>query len=159
MPRHMDDRVIMSINPANGQTLSSWPYADAAQIESTVAAAYRASTSWRSLGAARRALFLRAVAGVLRTSKERLARTITLEMGKTHRRGRSRGGEVRLELRVRRRAWPGLACRRTGRHAGRASYVAHLPLGVVLSILPWNFPVWQIFRAPPPPWWQAIPSC
>jgi len=143
----MDDRVVMSINPATGETLSSWPYADPAQIESTVAAAHRASISWRGLGAARRALFLRAVAGVLRTNKERLARTITLEMGKP---------VSEAEAEVEKSAWN---CEYVAEHGpawlademvatqAKASYVAYLPLGVVLSILPWNFPVWQIIRA------------
>jgi acyl-CoA reductase-like NAD-dependent aldehyde dehydrogenase len=145
--QHMSEDVVLSINPATGETLSSWPYATAAQVEATVAAAHRASVSWRSLGAARRALFLRAVAGVLRTSKEKLARTITLEMGKPI---------AEAEAEVEKSAWN---CEYVAEHGpdwladepvatqAKASYVAHLPLGVVLSILPWNFPAWQIFRA------------
>jgi acyl-CoA reductase-like NAD-dependent aldehyde dehydrogenase len=143
----MGDQVVTSINPVNGETLSSWPYADAAHVETTVERAYRASTSWRGLGPARRALFLRAVAGVLRTNKERLARTITLEMGKPI---AEAGAEVEKS------AWnceyvaehgPGWLADEMVATQAQASYVAYLPLGVVLSILPWNFPVWQIFRA------------
>jgi acyl-CoA reductase-like NAD-dependent aldehyde dehydrogenase len=147
MPRRTDDGVVTSINPATGETLSTWPYADMANIETTIAGAHRAATSWRGLGAARRALFLRAVAGVLRTNKERLARTVTLEMGKP---------VSEAEAEVEKSAWN---CEYVAEHGpawladdmvatqAKASYVAYLPLGVVLSILPWNFPVWQIFRA------------
>lgn len=135
-----------SVNPATGETLSVWPLADAARIDSTIAAAHRAAGSWRRLSAAGRAELLRAAAEQLRANKERLARTITLEMGKPI--GEA-GGEVEKS------AWN---CEYVAEHGpawlademvttqAKVSYVAHVPLGAVLSILPWNFPVWQIFR-------------
>jgi len=102
--------------------------------------------SWRALGAARRAELLRAAATQLRQNKEHLARTITLEMGKPLAESL---GEVEKS------AWN---CEYVAEHGpawltdemvathAQLSYVAHLPLGVVVSILPWNFPVWQIIR-------------
>ena len=138
--------VTTSVNPVNGETLSSWPYADGAQIEATIMAAHRAAASWRRLGAPRRAELLHAAATQLRANKERLARTITLEMGKPI---------AEAEGEVEKSAWN---CEFVAEHGpawladepvatqASSSYVAHLPLGVVLSILPWNFPVWQVFR-------------
>jgi succinate-semialdehyde dehydrogenase/glutarate-semialdehyde dehydrogenase len=135
-----------SINPATGEQLSAWPLADPARIEQAIALAHDAAASWARRPASGRAGALRAIAAGLRASKDSLARTITLEMGKPL-------AEALAE--VEKSAWnceyvaehgPGwLEDERVATQA-RASYVAHLPLGVVLSILPWNFPVWQIFR-------------
>jgi succinate-semialdehyde dehydrogenase/glutarate-semialdehyde dehydrogenase len=140
------DASTTSINPATGEQLSVWPYADSARIEATLEAAHRAATPWRLAPAAQRGELLRAAAVELRRNKERLARTVTLEMGKPL---------VEAEGEVEKSAWN---CEYVAEHGAawladehvatqaKSSYVAHLPLGVVLSILPWNFPVWQVFR-------------
>lgn len=141
-----DNNISLSINPATGETLASWPYATPAQIEAALAAASRAAVLWNQLGVARRAEVLRAAAAQLRASKTKLAQRITLEMGKP---------VSEAEAEVEKSAWnceyvaehgpAWLADENVPTHA-RASYLAARPLGVVLSILPWNFPVWQIFR-------------
>jgi acyl-CoA reductase-like NAD-dependent aldehyde dehydrogenase len=141
-----DDNVSRSINPANGETISVWPLADHAQIEQTLTTAYRAAAQWRQRTTAQRADILRAAATQLRSNKARLARSITLEMGKPL---------TEAEAEVEKSAWnceyvaehgpAWLADEVVATHA-RSSYLAPRPLGVVLSILPWNFPVWQIFR-------------
>lgn len=135
-----------SINPATGENISTWPLADAAQIEAQLALAQRAAAGWRQRRPAERARLLHAAAAVLRARKEQLARLVTLEMGKPV-------GEALGE--VEKSAWN---CEYVAGHgeawlqdehvqtSARDSYVAYLPLGVVLSILPWNFPVWQVFR-------------
>lgn len=135
-----------SVNPATGETLSTWPLADAAHIERVLQAASRAAADWRRQPTARRATLLREVARQMRQDSARLARCITLEMGKPLR---------EAEAEVEKSAWN---CEYVAEHGAawladeavatqaRSSYVAYRPLGVVLSILPWNFPVWQIFR-------------
>lgn len=135
-----------SINPATGETIAEWPMADAKQVEAALANAHRAAAAWRRQSVPQRAQLLVAIAAQLRARKDELARTITLEMGKPI-------GEALAE--VEKSAWN---CEYVAEHGpawladeqvptqAQASYVSHLPLGVVLSILPWNFPVWQIFR-------------
>jgi acyl-CoA reductase-like NAD-dependent aldehyde dehydrogenase len=141
-----DNNFSLSINPATGETLSTWPLADQARIEQALATAHRAAAVWRQLGAMRRADILRATAAQLRADKARVARCITLEMGKPL---------TEAEGEVEKSAWN---CEYVAEHGPawladeivptqvRSSYLAPRPLGVVLSILPWNFPVWQIFR-------------
>jgi len=136
----------VSINPATGEKLAAWPLADAAQVERAIDTAYRAARVWRQHSTTQRSEFLRAIAAQLRGNKASLARTITLEMGKPL---------TEAEAEVEKSAWN---CEFVAEHGpiwladepvvtqARSSHVAHLPLGVVLSILPWNFPVWQIFR-------------
>ena len=136
----------VSVNPATGEKLAVWPLADAAQVERAIDTAYRAARVWRQHSTTQRSEFLRAIAAQLRGNKASLARTITLEMGKPL---------TEAEAEVEKSAWN---CEFVAEHGpiwladepvvtqARSSHVAHLPLGVVLSILPWNFPVWQIFR-------------
>jgi len=136
----------VSVNPATGEKLAAWPLADAAQVERAIDTAHRAARVWRQHSATQRSEFLRAIAAQLRGNKASLARTITLEMGKPL---------TEAEAEVEKSAWN---CEFVAEHGpiwladepvvtqARSSHVAHLPLGVVLSILPWNFPVWQIFR-------------
>lgn len=138
--------VTLSINPATGEQLSAWPWADAGRIEQAISLAHEAAPGWARRPATERAALLRAIATGLRAQKDSLARTITLEMGKPLAEAL---GEVEKS------AWnceyvadngPGWLEDEHVATQARSSYVAHLPLGVVLSILPWNFPVWQIFR-------------
>ncbi len=105
-----------------------------------------AARAWGQLPIQSRAGVLNAAAQLLRGEREQLARTITLEMGKPL-------AEALAE--VDKSAWN---CEYVAEHAARwladqevntnaaLSYVAYRPLGVVLAILPWNFPVWQVFR-------------
>ncbi len=140
------DSLTHSINPATGATIASWPMADATHIEAALARAHRAAAGWRRTPVQQRAQLLAAVAMRLRERNDELARTITLEMGKPI-------GESLAE--VEKSAWncefiaaqgpAWLADEPVATQASR-SYVAQLPLGVVLSILPWNFPIWQIYR-------------
>jgi len=136
----------ISVNPATGETLAVWPLADAAQVERAIDTAYRAARLWRRHSTTLRSDLVRAIAAQLRANRSSLARTITLEMGKPL---------AEAEAEVEKSAWN---CEFVAEHGpawledetvatqARSSHVAHLPLGVVLSILPWNFPVWQIFR-------------
>jgi acyl-CoA reductase-like NAD-dependent aldehyde dehydrogenase len=146
MPLSTDGSISYSINPTTGETLSSWPMADATRIEQSLALAQRAAADWRRRAVGERAQLLQSVAAGLRARKPALARTIALEMGKPI-------TEALAE--VEKSAWN---CEYVAEHgpawladevvatSARASYIAHLPLGVVLSVLPWNFPVWQVFR-------------
>ncbi|HWL63437.1 MAG TPA: aldehyde dehydrogenase family protein [Steroidobacteraceae bacterium] len=146
MPTSAGDNTSLSINPATGETLSAWPMAEPQGVEDAIARAARAGVTWRRQPLAARAAAMTAIAAELRARKANLARLITLEMGKPL-------SESMAE--VEKSAWN---CEYVAEHGpewladqvvptqARASYIAHLPLGVVLSVLPWNFPVWQIFR-------------
>ena len=140
------DSATTSVNPATGEELAVWPLADAEQIEGTLEAAHRATGPWRRQSLTARAALLRGIAAQLRQNKGPLARNITLEMGKPL---------TEAEAEVEKSAWnceyvaeqgPAWLADEMVATQARSSYVSHLPLGVVLSILPWNFPVWQIFR-------------
>ena len=135
-----------SINPATGESLGTYPYLNDTEIEAALARATRANLTWGAMSCAERAVPMRAAANLLRAEKANLARTITLEMGKpiTEAEGEIDKSAWNCEyVATHAEAW--LADERIDTSAS-LSYVSYLPLGTVLAILPWNFPVWQIFR-------------
>lgn len=135
-----------SINPATGVKIASYDTFIPEQIEEAVASADKASRVWRDASFEERGAALRNVARILRRDAERYATLITVEMGKPL-------AEARAE--IEKCAW---CCDFFGDHGAaflqdeqiateaRRSYVAFHPLGVVLAVMPWNFPFWQVFR-------------
>ena len=137
---------IASINPATGEKLKEFPAFDDSEIEKRLKRAERAFTQYRRESFAQRAELMMAAASLLEHEKDKLARTITLEMGKLFRAAQD---EIVKCAR---------ACRFYAENAERfleddvvqtdaaRSYVRYQPLGPVLAIMPWNFPFWQVFR-------------
>jgi succinate-semialdehyde dehydrogenase/glutarate-semialdehyde dehydrogenase len=135
-----------SINPTTGETLRQYPEMTRDEAAVAVTAAHRAFLAWRGGDPARRTALMQAAARQLRKRQEELARLMALEMGKPLAEGRSE---------VEKCAW---ACDFFAANGARflapesvatdatKSFVAFEPLGVVLAVMPWNFPFWQVFR-------------
>ncbi len=135
-----------SIDPATGETVHEHPVWDAATLEATLQEAARAAPSWAALPIDQRLEHLSRAASILRERRDELARLITREMGKLYR-------EAQAE--VDKCAW---VCEFYAEHAGefladeeresdaRRALVIYQPLGTVLAVMPWNFPLWQVFR-------------
>ena len=139
--------MLRSIDPATGRELATFPELDEAGIEAAVARAWEARLGWRDLGLAARISLMRSVAGVLRTDKSRFAALLTSEMGKPI---------VEAEAEVEKCAWTAgwladnaerLLADEPLDSTASQSYVRFQPLGVILAVMPWNFPFWQAFRA------------
>jgi succinate-semialdehyde dehydrogenase / glutarate-semialdehyde dehydrogenase len=137
---------IESLNPATGERLATFPETPAAEVERILDAAVRAQREWARQPFAARAAPMRRVAAILRERAQELAKLAALEMGKPLKDG---VGEVN------KCAW---VCEHDAEHAeryltpreetsdGSRAYVRFDPLGVVLAVMPWNFPYWQVFR-------------
>jgi acyl-CoA reductase-like NAD-dependent aldehyde dehydrogenase len=137
---------IESINPATEQILATFEQFTPAQVEQALVEADAAFRQWRAQSFAERSKAMRRAAELLRNRKERYAGLITAEMGKPI---------TQAEAEVEKCAWvceyfadnaERFLARRTERTNARLSYVAFEPLGVVLAVMPWNFPFWQVFR-------------
>ena len=137
---------IQTINPTTAEVLETFePYSEG-QINEALDQARRAFQQWRAATFAERAKHLHSVASHLRDQKTPLARVAVLEMGKTI---------TEAEAEVEKCAWN---CDFFAENAERflgdekvasnatESYIAFRPLGVILAIMPWNFPYWQVFR-------------
>jgi succinate-semialdehyde dehydrogenase/glutarate-semialdehyde dehydrogenase len=141
---------LVSINPATGRRLKAYRPHSAAAVETILQRAEAAFRPWRDRPMAGRARYLRAVARTLRRQARPLADLITAEMGKPL-------AQARAEIEK-----SALTCEYYARHAARHlaperpvgaprnARVRFEPIGTVLAIMPWNFPVWQAVRAAAP---------
>jgi succinate-semialdehyde dehydrogenase/glutarate-semialdehyde dehydrogenase len=137
---------IATTNPATGELTRVFDPNSSAEVDAKIQKAHDAFRAHRRTSFADRAAKMRRAADILEKEKDRWARLMTLEMGKTL---KSAGDEA-LKC-----AW---ACRYYADNAEHAladeaiatnagkSFVAYQPLGVVLAVMPWNFPFWQVFR-------------
>jgi succinate-semialdehyde dehydrogenase/glutarate-semialdehyde dehydrogenase len=137
---------IESRNPATGELLASYEPHDAAAIDERLGRAAAAFQVWRRTSLGERARVLNTAADLLEADQARLARLMTLEMGKLL---RAAGDEVLKSARgCRYYAQHGagfLADEEISTEASR-SYVRYEPMGAVFAVMPWNFPFWQVFR-------------
>ena len=141
---------IQSINPATGEVLETFELFNSSQIDEALGAAHSAFRSWRETSFAERGDLFRKLAAYLRAHKTELGHLATLEMGKPL---------AESEAEAEKCAWNCdyyaenaerfLADERITTNASD-SYVSYLPLGVVLALMPWNYPYWQVIRAAAP---------
>ncbi|MGN6699343.1 MAG: NAD-dependent succinate-semialdehyde dehydrogenase [Thermomicrobiales bacterium] len=137
---------LQSINPATEESLAKYQLLEPGQAGALLQEAYDTAARWRATTYPERSTLLRRAGEVLRANAGRYAGLITAEMGKPI---------VEAEAEIEKCAGN---CDYFAEHAAqfladepiaspaRESYVAFEPLGVVLAIMPWNFPFWQVFR-------------
>jgi succinate-semialdehyde dehydrogenase/glutarate-semialdehyde dehydrogenase len=135
-----------SVDPSSGEVLARYEAMPASELADIAARCAGAQPAWAAASFAERGRVLRAAGAALRGRSQELAALMGREMGKPVSEGR---GEVEKCA---------FACEFYAEHAERflareevktdasRSYVAFAPLGVVLAVMPWNFPLWQVFR-------------
>jgi succinate-semialdehyde dehydrogenase/glutarate-semialdehyde dehydrogenase len=138
--------MLTAINPANGKLIHTYEEHSTREVEEKVDAAHGAFLSWREMTFPQRVEKLRNASRVLVDKKEEYAALMATEMGKPVRDGRSE---------IEKCAW---VCDYYADNALTAlqsevvetdalrSYVSFQPLGVVMAVMPWNYPFWQVFR-------------
>lgn len=137
---------IQSVNPATEEVLSTYDEMSDAEVDRALAQVQAAFEDWRSVPITKRAAKLRNAGAYLRKHCNELATLVTLEMGKPI---------TQAEFEVNKCA---LGCDYYADNADEfltdehiateaaESFVAYSPLGVILAVMPWNFPYWQTFR-------------
>lgn len=134
------------VNPATGETLKTYDEMTPGETAAAIADAHAAWKSWRTAPFADRARPMKKAAAVLRERKEEFARLMALEMGKPIKQGIAEAEKCALGCDYYAdNAEAHLAPELVKTEASK-SYVAFEPLGVVLAVMPWNFPFWQVFR-------------
>ena len=140
---------IATVNPATGETLKTFSSLTAAELEGRRARAAAASASYRLTSYDERAMWMRTAADLLDADTDQLAELMTTEMGKTLAAAKAEVGKCAKGLRWYAEHGPALLePQRYDAEAVKATeaYVVHQPLGVVLAVMPWNFPLWQAMR-------------
>lgn len=137
---------IESLNPATGQPVKSYTLHTSSEVKHKIQATHEAWLHWKHTDFNERSKLLINMAAVLQTRKQELAKLMAIEMGKPVAQGVS---EVEKCASV---------CEYYAANAeahlkdvtieteAQKSYITYQPLGVILAIMPWNFPFWQVFR-------------
>lgn len=139
-----------AINPANGQLLAEYEPMTIPEMAEAIKASHAAFRQWRRVSFVERAAAFTRMASFLRAQQNELGLLMTREMGKPVKQSRAE---------VEKCAW---VCEYFAENAARfladepveaaasESFITFQPIGVVLAIMPWNFPFWQVFRAAAP---------
>lgn len=138
--------MVSSINPATGETIEEFSEHTHDDIERALENAEIAYRDWRRTSFSRRAELLTRVADQLDRRRDALAETAVKEMGKRIAEARSEVEKCASACRY--YAENGERFLKDDERAGPAgrNFVAYLPLGPILAIMPWNFPYWQVLR-------------
>lgn len=141
---------IETVNPATGHTVETFEPHDSAEVERRIAQAFAAAQTLRDTSYAQRAQWMHATADILEGDVDRAAAMITLEMGKPI--AQSRAEVLKCARNIRFYAdnaesflAPEELADPTAVSASAAGTVWQ-PLGVVLAVMPWNYPLWQVIR-------------
>ncbi len=137
---------LTSINPANGQEIARYSIPDTDAITESIVNTHNTWLDWRHTDFSLRAKLLLKAADTLEHNKESFGRTMSLEMGKPY---------SQSQAEVEKCAWVCRYYAETGESHLKdeeiptemtRSFVTYNPLGVILAVMPWNFPFWQVFR-------------
>jgi succinate-semialdehyde dehydrogenase len=143
--------VATSRNPATGELIATYAYQTASEVERLLTANAAAFRLWRATPMRERVAAYRRLATTLRERKDVLAAIITAEMGKTI--GAARGEVEKCAATIDWIADNGpaiLADEPVVVEGDDQVHVSYLPIGTVLAVMPWNFPLWQVVRASGP---------
>jgi len=135
-----------SINPATGETLAEYAMLSAEALEGRLALATAAAVHWRATPVAERAAVVARLGALLDAEKKRLGRLMTLEMGKPIQAAIEEAAKCATGCRYYAERGPSYVADASVDDDGHRSFVSYQPLGVVLAIMPWNFPFWQVIR-------------
>lgn len=135
--------MFVSINPADGREVARFLPHDTVTMETALEAATTAQRDWRTTPISERTKLLEAMAQVLRARKQQLARLITLEMGKPLADSEAEVEKCALNCDFYARS---AVMTLADRQITAEGSVAFDPLGVILAVMPWNYPLWQVFR-------------
>jgi len=140
----------LSVSPTTGETLSSLPWASEQQVDAAIALAEQGYRQWRNVSVAERAATLRNVGSAMRARGEALAQMISREMGKPIAQAR---GEVAKSANL--CDWyaehgPAMLNTEVTLVEDNKAVIEYRPMGAILAVMPWNFPVWQVLRGAVP---------
>lgn len=137
---------ITAINPTTEEKLTTHAVLDNGQLEARINGAHQAFRKWQNVTYQERSRLMNAMANELRANVEEYAKMATLEMGKTLRSAKSELEKCAWVCEFyAANAHTFLADEPVSTDASK-SFVSYAPLGVILAVMPWNYPYWQVFR-------------
>lgn len=153
-PQTVDSRydqgmAIATQNPATGEILQTFDAHTPQQVEQAITTAHATFQTWRTTSFAHRAQLMIKAAELLEAENESIARIMTLEMGKTLKSARGEAAKCAKGMRYYAENAEALLADEAvdaSLVGAKQAYTRYAPLGIVLAIMPWNFPLWQVVR-------------
>jgi acyl-CoA reductase-like NAD-dependent aldehyde dehydrogenase len=140
-----------TVNPSTGEQIEAFSFYKASQTEEVLGRADKSFQSFRKLSVHKRAQMLSKLAETLRKNKPQLAKVITTEMGKIAAEAADEVEKCAHEADWYAENGPRMLADEPAPTGAINAYVSYLPLGPILAVMPWNFPIWQLTR-------MAIPT-
>src|SRR5437764_11486655 len=137
---------IASTNPATGQVLKTFEPLSDGQIEKKLQLAADTFSKFRKLSFSERARMMARAGEILEVEKEALGRLMTTEMGKTLKSAVAEAAKCAWVCRYYAENAERLLADEVVETPAKKSFIRYLPLGPVLAVMPWNFPVWPVLR-------------
>jgi len=141
----MTDHVI-SRNPTSGEIIATYPLQSAAELETALQQSASAFAQWRNTEMAQRVKVLRQLGEQLRQRQEQLATLATLEMGKPIAQARAEVLKCASLCDWYAEHGPAMLADQPTLVENQQAWQSFRPLGVILAVMPWNFPYWQVLR-------------
>ncbi|MET9814756.1 NAD-dependent succinate-semialdehyde dehydrogenase [Streptomyces sp. NPDC006129] len=138
--------ILQTVDPSTGEPIATYEGWDADRIETAVARAHAASRAWALVPVTERAARADRLAQTLREHKDHLAALAVAEMGKPVGEAEGEVEKSAVTAEYYARQGPGILADERVEIDGAQAWVAYEPAGLVLAVMPWNFPVWQVMR-------------
>ncbi|MFB6277841.1 MAG: NAD-dependent succinate-semialdehyde dehydrogenase [Halothece sp.] len=137
---------IATMNPATGATIRQFKPLTSQEIDAKLTKAQEAFASFRLTSFAQRKQWLEKAAAILERDAEKCAEMMTTEMGKTFKSAVAEANKCALVCRYYAENGERFLADEYTETDATKSYVSYQPLGIILAVMPWNFPFWQVFR-------------
>ena len=137
---------ISTVNPATGEVVKTFEALSDGEIQRKVAIAQAAFLQYRQTTFEQRSQWLQSAAAILESDKNRLGALITLEMGKTLKAAISEVEKCAVVCRFYAENGAQFLADEAIATDASHSFIRYQPLGIILAVMPWNFPFWQVFR-------------
>jgi len=139
-----------SVNPATGETLAAYPWATPEEVEHAISQADAGYRQWRRESISHRAQKLRDLGAALRNRAEEMAQTISREMGKPILQARAEVAKSAALCDWYAEHGPAMLRAEPTLVENHNAVIEYRPLGPILAVMPWNFPLWQVLRGAVP---------
>jgi succinate-semialdehyde dehydrogenase/glutarate-semialdehyde dehydrogenase len=137
---------IKTLNPATEETVKVFTEMTQEEVEEIIQKSHNAFLSWRKKSFSERRELMHKAANILRKRKNDFAKIMTLEMGKPIKQGEAEAEKCAWVCDYYAENAESILSKETIKTDASESYVRFDPLGIVLAVMPWNFPFWQVFR-------------
>lgn len=138
--------MIKSINPTTGETVKSYEYFSEKGVEKIINSVDKTWQHWRSTSFMHRGQLMQNLSSLLKSKNEELAFLMALEMGKVKKEGIAEIEKCALVCDYYAQNAELFLDNETISTEATSSFVSYQPIGIVLAVMPWNFPFWQVFR-------------